>query len=483
MAKRRTTSPPADEPTVGVVSDPRQNYVASSVDNPYYPGHRILPQSIDDLERDVASALKIYEEMANDPMLGGATEEIKISVLEDGWRVQGAVKKPVKRQGVVDEAQQAEFDKSEEVRQYVEWNLRTLCNRSTAFVDVCWDMLSAIYMGHRVAEWTVEVAKTGPYKGGEILKCLKVKNRRNYAFAMTSTNDVVGVVARIAGKGYPLRTGIVYDAKQLPNAIDPSKFWVLTIGAKEGDPRGTSQYRKCYAPWYEKQTLRPARLKDGVQHGGGKITVELGETTPNFVQFYDDTTGKSEQLNSFVAAQRMAMQLSNGRVGVFPNGCKVTIHPPAGSSSSQGGGLSGYIDACDREMVYALKKQLRQTMEAKHGSKADSQTAENIADKVTNWLRSVLSGSFWPVMYMLTLIRFGEDEADKYCPTLTFSSSSTGDLSKNLEAHSKAGYKYHKSQFDDIDAEIGAPERDEDWANEEEPDENNPDEPTPDPGS
>jgi len=471
MARRKTTEGPAKEPTDVVVSDPASSYVAGSVELPVWVGHRILAQSIDDLECDVEFSLKVYDEMANEPILGGATDEVKIAVLEDGWRVQGAIKKPVKKAGEVDAGQEAEFKASEEIREYIEWNLRTLSTRrNISFVSICWDMLSAIYLGHRLAEWTLEIAKSGPYAGAEILGSIKVKNRRNYAFALSATNDLMGIVAKIAGRGHPVRTGLIYDVKELPNAIDPRKFWVLTLGGKEGDPRGTSQYRRCYAPWYEKRLLRPERLKYGVQFGGGKVTVELGENTPATVRFANDK-GEISEIPAFVAAQKMAESLSNGRVGVFPNGCKVLIQPPAGDGTA----LAAQIDACDREMVYALKKQLRQTMEAKHGSKADSETAENIADKMTNWLRGALSESIQPLIQALVLVRFGEDAADRYCPSLVFSSSSTGDLAKNLEAHGKAGYRYHESQFAEIDADIGAPERADGWEKDQKQDEDPPD--------
>lgn len=460
---KTTTVEPADAPETQVISSPTAEYIAGSTASPYWPGHRVLPQSIDDLERDVDSATKTYEQMGNDPILGGAVDELKIAVLEQGWRVVGAVKKPVKRKGEADSVAEAEYAESEEIREFIEWNLNSLTQRQVAsFNTICWDMLSAIAFGHRIAEWTFAVADSGPYAGGEILSTIKVKNRRNYAFAMSATNDVVGIVARIAGKGHALRTGLVYDVKVLPNAISPNKFWIYTIGSVENDPRGTSQFRKCYAPWYEKQTLRPERLKYGAQFGGGKVIVTLGVNTPSTIKMAN-LDGTIEDTPSFIAAQRVVAELSNSRGAVFPPDCKVDFHMPTGD----GNAIGTQIDACDREMVYALKKQIRQTMEAKHGSKADSQTAENIADKVTNWFRRGLAESFAPVIRALVMVRYGEEAAERYTPSVEFSASSTGDLAANLEAHTKGGYRYHESQFADIDAAIGAPERDPDWQQDE----------------
>jgi|CXWL01.1.fsa_nt_gi hypothetical protein len=448
-----------------VVSDVMVSYVAGSAAYPYLLTDRILPRHVDDVETDYN--LTVYDQMYNDPMLGGHLDKMKIAVLELGWTMVNPVPQPTAkaRKDAGKQADVANYEAATEITEFVEWNFkRILYSQRRSFTEICWDLLDAMKYGNRIAEWTLEPCKFGEYAGSDCLKAIRVKPRDNFAFILNSFNELRGIMARVPGKGFPIREGIVADAKDLPNAIDPDKFVILTISAKEDDPRGTSQFRKAYAPWYEKQKLRVERLKHGVQMGGGLNTLEISAETPNNVS-YTDKDGKVTQVPIMEAANRALSQLSSGNAAAFPPGCKFTRQPPAGDGKALGEAIAD----CNREMVMALQKQLRETMESQHGSRADSQTGQDVGDKVTNWLRGMLADAFEPLIKILVTLKFGEDAAEDFLPSIDFTRSATGDFNERAQSLSSLGYTLHKSQFEAIDLDNDMPEREDGWDVEPEP--------------
>lgn len=151
----------------------------------------------------------------------------------------------------------------------------------------------------------------------------------------------------------------------------------------------------------------------------------------------------------------------NGSIGVFKFGSKVDLL----QSTNDGKAFFDAIDLCDRQMVHALLKQVRATMESQHGSKADSGSATDILDVLILWIRSILSrGLRTQVFRRVVSINYGVEIAREFTPRSTMARIATPDLAAlapGIAALEQSGY-LHWSQKPGIDEMLGLPEADQD---------------------
>ena len=443
-----TSVAPPDRGFGEVKSDPQASYIASSTAFKFYIGDRALPQSIDDLERDFGySATEgVYGRMFNEPILGGITDGLILATIEPGIDI--SPRFSVDQELEVNSEDQYDADQSKKVAEYVKEIFAHLELNGGSLADIYYDLLLAIVFGHRLAEATTKICDSGEFKGLEVLESIVVKPRENYAFVLDHMNKFRGVMAIVPGVSMLVRQGFVFDASGLANVIAPEKLILLTIGAREGNPQGRPWYRSAYSPWYEKQIARQEELKYIAQHAGGKIT----GTTPENAKSADPT--KTPELEM---AENL-MNMVNGGVGAFPYGSEVTVHYPTGTSP-----FDAYNDRRDREMVLAVTKQIRATLEAQYGSKADSGTAQNTLDKVHNYLRKKLCEAFAKFLRPVVARNLGLDAATKYFPTITMATVNAPDFAADVVALAAAGYTFDPGQFPWIDNKYGIGPRPKDW--------------------
>ncbi len=429
-----------------VVTDPRKEFISASIEYRYFIGDRALPQSIDDAEADFG--LAIFDRMYNDPVIGGHVDLLRIKVLENGMSITPAY--------VCDDLSSASpgdvqrHNEADRVARYVRFMLTGLeDDQFSGLKDVLWDMLGAIYKGHKLAEVTTELATTGEFSGYERIESIRAKPRENYAFVVDGYNRFRGVMAIVPGKGITIRQGLVFDINQLPNAISPDKLFILSLGAQNGDPRGRSWLRPAYAPWYEKLIARSDDLKNLAQHAGGKISIEMPE---NATSSDPAKTPEQEVLDN-------AVQWVNGGVFVAKYGTKLTVHYPNGTAAP----FDTFMNRRDREIVLAIIKNIRSTMDTQHGSRADSSTGENMLDSVVNFLREKLCEAFARVLKRIVVRNLGEAAAE-LMPEIGMSSAAQPDIATEVRAFSSAGYELDESQFSGVDNRLGMKPRAEGWA-------------------
>ena len=447
-----------------VVSDPRREYISATLEYCYFIGDRALPQSIDDAERDFG--LEIYDRMMNEPVIGGHIDLLRIKTLENGLTVEPFYICEDLERATPEE--KARHEASERVADYVRFVLSGLEDDDfSGLGDVLWDMLEAIYKGHRLAEVTTELATFGPFSGLERFESIKAKPRENYAFVVDGMNRFRGVMAVMPGKGITVRQGLIFDLGSIPNSLNPDKLFVLSFGARGGNPQGRSWLRPAYAPWYEKQLARVEELKYIGSHAGGKVS---GTTAENASSSDASKTPEEEMLDDLV-------QWANGGAIALKYGATVQAHyPPSGSSP-----FDAFIDRRDKEMVLAIVKAIRATMEAQHGSRADSSTGENLLDAVVGFIRTKLCDAFSRVLRRVVLRNLGESALETM-PSLAMSKVEKPDFATTVTALSRVGYRIHSSQFPGFDRAIGAPQRAEGWDEDPDPetapnDQENQDEP------
>lgn len=400
---------------------------------------RSLPAYVDDVERDFG--LDIYERMMNDPACVSSISAIKSMILSRGPRFLSPV--PAPKTGSEDSEGRAAYEKSEEIRAFVE----EMCDDlQQPIEEVFSDMLDAIVFGHAVAEQTYAV------KDGRLrLAKLSVKPRKNYAFVTDKYLNLMGIL--------PVNPGSSKDVRS-EDVIARDKFWALSFFPRGGDPRGRSIMRAAYNPWYLKQQVWPQYLKYLAQFG-----------TPSIVGYLPPDVGNIEMIDS-VAAEGDRTSLSpeeamltklvgfaNGTAIVLPNGSK--LEPI--QSQGDGDAFLNAIDLLDRQIAKAILIVIRVTMESQHGSRADSETAQDILGQFAQLVQRLVEVSFYrDVIQRVVAYNWGEEAARDLSPVMDLADVAqedvigVGNMIANL---ARTGF-VHDSQLPGLDVKLNLPERD-----------------------
>ncbi len=408
---------------------------------------RGLPQYVDDVERDFGH--DIYERMMRDPAIASAVTYLKTAVLAGGVRIVSPVSAPSSFQD--DPEQQAAFDKAEEVREFID---DMLANLQEPLEDILANMLDALVFGHALAEETYAL------DGGRLrLVTLRVKPRKSYAFVVSKFMDVQGVIPQYRGTG----AQSVVDAKDV---IPRDKFFVLTFQSRGGDPRGTSLLRPAYNPWYLKQQVWPMYLKFLSQFGTPSIAAYLPPDAQD-IEVTDaegrpllDAFGNPVMMSAAEAMLQKVVAFANGTAVVLDNEAKLDLI----QSQGDGDAYTKAIDLFDRQITRAILIAVRTVMESEHGSRADSQTSQDVvADFVQAIRRSVEAAFYRDVIIPTVRYNFGDEAADNnLCPYLSLSDVAREDVTEvgRMIANLASAGLLHESQYPGIDAKLGLPERD-----------------------
>lgn len=394
-----------------------QESVAGS-DRAYLQMQRALPRYVDDAERDFGA--EIYDRMARDPMVSAAVETLKLRTLEQGLRIVPA----------------DDSDESAAVARFCESSLEGL---QVPFEETLHDLLDGLIYGHKLAEIVYEEGADGRIR----LKSVKPKPRSNYSFVVDEFDNVTGVAALVPGVTNWVPNGVVSDAAKV---LPLSKFLVLKFGGKNGDPRGASLLRPAYNPWWMKQQTWPQLMKFLAQFAGPSLIGYTPEDGPLV-----GANGQSPEQILYQALTRF----QSGSVVVVRGGTKIdTVQ-----SQGEGEAFLRAIDLYNREITHAILKQTRATMEAEHGSRADSQTGSELLDSLVHWVRGTVERAvFSQLIRPLVLMNFGEGTR---VPRVTLKSVERPrflDMAEAVARLSTSGF-LDESQKSDLDEMLGLPRR------------------------
>lgn len=415
MAKQRVTKSviktPAQAPTVQVVSDPLVGYVPAVTDGGIIAGWRSLPAYIDDAERDFGTDL--YDRMVNDPVVASVIGGLRRLTMSDGYQIVSGLPKLPKD---ADAETVALFDECAEVAEFCREAVDGLERTDRDFYLTLDDMMEAVSHGHRMAEVTWRLDDSGKHKGLYTLDSVAVKPRANYRFVVDERLRVLGFMSVLPGGAGVLRSGYLTPAAS-DNILPRDRAFLLTVGARHGDPRGRSLLRAAYNPWKRRQIMDPEEVKFVAQFAGGMITVVAGTMTEYNVKLPDGTESK---LSSTEYLAQIASALGNGGVAAFPEGTEVTVHyPGAGSGDS----FKVAFDRAAREIHMAVVTTARAFLEAEKNSKADADKAENVLDAVVSFYRRIPSRAVSrQVLYPLVAANWGTEKARRCCPLCAMSS-------------------------------------------------------------
>lgn len=409
---------------------------------------QVLSRFQDDLNREFSD--RAYDDMLKDPAVAASVDILKSLILSEPLRV-------VPR---VQDKKATDYEASKKVSDFVEKNLRKMARSPQV---VLWEALDAIAYGSSLVEIVFEDAVE---EGAPVLrlKDLKTRSRSNYGLIVDRYFNVLGAVPTEMG----YQASGVYTGSTQPDkdkVIPREKFLLVALVTKNSDPRGVSLIRPAWNAYYLKTQVWPAYLKFLVQFASPSIVGYTPEGAED-VEVLDDSgtpaynaDGTIQTISAEEDMLTTLLGFQNGTVAVLKGGSKLDLI----KSEGQGEAFSAAVDLFDRQIAMAILKTHRTLLEAKHSSKADSESAADITDVFVASLREVLASAFTrDVVRVLVEVNFGPEVADLYAPEVTLKAMPKQDFSKAADAVGKlwASKFLHSSQVTEVDAMVGLPERD-----------------------
>ncbi len=422
----------------------------------------VLPQYIDDVTRDFGG--DVYDRMLTDPAVAAAFDTYKMGVLSDGIRFEAAVTHPGEWEDP-DPRREADADRAEEFRAFAERCFALGALEGQELGDVASELLDGLAQGHRVAEIVLKPGE-GDDAGLLVPRCVKPKRRGRTAFVVDAYSNVLGLIGAT-----PAQSGILWasnvalgELAASPGFIPRDKAVVFQHGVKDSDPRGTSVLRPAYNAWFLKTQVLPEFFKFLKQFASPGIIAKTPEGAGYVDRLNPDGTpvldafGKAELVSMEAALMGSLLAWLNASILVVKAGTEIDL------LQSQGDGKA-FRDACDwfdRQITLAILGTTRLTLEAEHGSRADSGIAQDVAGLKTAFQKGRLAAVLTrDLLRVLMRVNFGA-EGVRLCPRAVLAKVEQQDWSKELDAVSRAyasGY-LHDSQIPALDARLGLPKRD-----------------------
>lgn len=424
-----------------------------------------LPRSIDDLT--VRLTQKVYDAMLTDPAVASSFYAHKMSILAGGVKLVSPVKQPAWSKvqpkgppkagappmpnaqpapeagdGNPDQKLSPEQEQAKEVYEFCEraWN-RIRVTRDAALFE----LLDAMAYGSKMAEMVYEVPEEGVDAGKLVWKDLKVKPNWGWRFIVDNRFNVMGFLTFNPLGGY-----LVYPEE---------KFIWLSWMPVDCDPRGKSLLRAAYNAWNLKIQAWPQHYRHMVRFGTPGLDFEMapGDNTPQpSIGANGLPLNNGQTMTPGVYYATLLGVYQNGGVFVHPNGSKLQIAEP----QSKGEVWQLAIDLYNREIKLAIEYQTRASLEAQHGSRADSETATDVKALVTTYGREWLGNALFKGFKHLVNLNFGKEAAQLYTPYPTFGAAEAQDRSSLWQSAASIGFTLGNSQLEEMDEELGLPIRD-----------------------
>ena len=435
-------------------ADPTREYVASGLYSSLSQAIAALPRYSDDLTREQGD--EVYERMRKDSAVHTALQTLVEVVLGNDVRIESAV---------TDE-KDPEYALAQEIADFVKYNVDRLDRPITQALT---EMFDAYTFGSSVAEKVYDLKLTQKFGLRMHLCKLRPVARQNYSFVVDLYGNVEGFIVRNP-ESQVLASGYV-DPK---NVVEREKFCVLQFGVTAGDPRGRSQIRAAYNAWWFKLQTFPRWLKYLQQFSTPSLVGYTPEGEDDLVDLKN--ADGSPMLNG--AGQQMQMtreQVMLQALVAFQAGSAIALKGGSKvepiTSTGEGQAFINTIDALNREIFMAITGNARANMEAKNGSKADSESSQDGVSRKGDWIRNHFDQMLYrDVARHLVMLNWGEDVADRLTPVITLYASDKEDFAKvasGVAALWNAGFYHKPSQVQGLDTMLDAPPRDMDaWLKE-----------------
>jgi hypothetical protein len=403
----------SDTAGVAVAADPRREYVAAAL----VPGGfgygwegAFLGK---DAYRPWHSTLE-YRQMLDTPAPGRSFNALRFGALSGGVTTTPAVD-PADDAGPGDDI---EADMAAEI---ADSNRRTLLAWKTPVVQVLYEAMEAMVFGHKLAEPVADDIEGGPDDGLLAVHSVKFKPRMSYRFRVDRRMNVVAIHAVT-----------VDDQGQTSwELMDPDHFAWLTWDGRDGDPRGLSIYRMA-VPAFRRLELLWRDIMLGWRQFGVPMT--YGTTAEGARMVPDvDRHGKPKVgpgVTAEFAMARMMNEMQNGSKVAGPYGSAIKVV----ESTKDATVVAGAISVLEDQQVGSILLQVRATTEAKHGSRADSQTGQDIMGTVIQYIRTWLEGWLRAIFVRQNTWNYGEAIALRLTPRFSLGDAEHQDWSALMTA-------------------------------------------------
>ena len=429
------------EPQPILDGEPAREYVAGGTSWWVRTRNTALPWPFDDLTEDFGE--DVYDRMYLDPQAAACLNVLRAGTIEEGVQLSPP-----------EAVAAADADGHDRAREIVAFCRSVLEDLETPLDDVLWDMLAAMRNGSRVAEQVYD-AQQLEQRGRLVLRALKVKPHQATAFVVDPFMNVVGL--QVLAPAQPADDGATpADGATRPRnpVIDRAKFAVLTFRPENGDPRGTSIYRPAYAPWWAKMQVWPEYLKYLARFASPSLWGTTGEKATEIV--IRNTDGSTIKKSAVEVLFETLLAFHNGTVAAFPYGTQLKALEAVGDGAPF---LNAFTRA-DQQITVAILHQTRATMEAQFGSRADSESGQDVLDTIVRQCKRALCRMLrTDVLRPLVAYNYGEEEAATLTPVPSLGSVERRDVAKMataIAALAKQGLIF-PSQLPGIYAQLNLP--------------------------
>ncbi len=430
---------PVDANTIGFPldpTDPSREYVA-------FPSYRYsgVPIALREILTTSGETSDLTDKVIEAMLLDSAVSSA-LGLLRDSVFCEELIVTPSFRNRVISH-DEPKFVAAKRISDFVERVLKR-----DEIVEQIEELSEAFAFGAAFAELVWDLAPSGKDAGKVILERLKVKPREAIRFVTDRFLNLQGFVDSRWGV-----TQYVPEGYIMPRY----KGLVLTVRGRKADPRGTPLLKAARTPWEEKLNAYPELRRI---LGNQAQPPVIGKLPANQAAMQARIPGQEKPVSATDAlGMTLAALWEPGRhTAVVPAGTEVdTLSIPA-----QAGAHEAALKFYDRQITQAILLQTRATMEAEHGSKADSGTGYDVLGKlILSQKHAVCRALRRDVVQILLRINFGDAALD-FLPRISLGDTDGATWEKDATAAAALGYKLHPTQFAVVDEMLGLPVRDPD---------------------
>lgn len=423
------------------------------------PSPSALPQILAKEGDDVAASFPgIWDRMLNDAAVSSAIDILIESVLSDGIEVVPAVNRPPSH--APDPVQERDAELAEEMAALVRRSFDRLSDGDLGLLDLSGELLMGLCYGHKAAEIILELG-TGQDQGRLVLAKVNPLDPSRYAFIVDAFGRTAGLQVREPGSagvdpsfGQEVSSG---KPESLKGFLPRSKFVIFRNAGKNGDPRGETILRAAYKAYLMAEKAFPEWFR---YLSLFTLPLIVANAPPNagFEPELDENGQVIQDGRMISVATKIRdtlVQLQNGTVAVLPFGTEKDFFNAQGTGEA----FIAALDKIERLIHLAILGTTRVSLEAAHGSKADSSEAQNVLKLKVNWVRRMLEATLRrDLAKLLIRVNYGEDFLH-LTPFVVLSKGEARDKASMLSAFSQAltAKLLRPEQLPAVWAELGLP--------------------------
>lgn len=414
--------------------DPRREYLAggylsTGLGNLIASGGAALSESSDDLIKEFGGG--IYDRMCRDPKIAKCVKLLKISTLGDGVEFLPNLSD-----------NHPEYQKSRRVADFCAFAVSDMKKPLKAVLE---QMLDAIKYGHKIGEIVFKNKYSAEFGGTKlIVDSIKTKPFGLARFVVDDSYNILGIVGvnnigrqangtineftRLDDTNVVVEGDVAYviaedGSKNEFTNID--KFMVMTLDAKDEDPRGTSLLRAAFNFWHIKNEVIPEYLRYlltcSIPLLVGFTPVEEADNSNNNILKNPDgsmqrgTDGNPIRINPVEAMREALIMARNSTSLALKGGSMVKEIGAAGSGIP----FTKAFEVFDSQMEMSILLQTLATSESKFNTRAASETHMTVLDQLIFDLKEKVADMLTSQL-LKKLIKYNlGEEWLKYLPIVT----------------------------------------------------------------